>query len=222
MKAFVLTAFFLLSFNCVFGQIAAIKKNIAEMYFDIPLNATKFEVRVATNSSDNFYDQENWNDYFHTVMASFYHNYKLSYLSQDCRIIFYFPTENDRTISRKINITYTENELNKCIKQYNEIVSIFDKISYTSTDGVITNSRNNQSGISKSFYSSEKAVLTQQEKIREWEFSGQPENANSDESYLHVSYHIIEATPAGHYSKNQTYIPASYWLEIILYDNKIY
>ncbi len=143
--------FSLIYVSSLFAQTAAIKKNLDEMFFKVPLNAAKFEVRTMLHSSENFFNISDFDEINKAISSDFKENYKFTYLTNCCRIVFWF--ENDNSNGRKISIDYSENELSKCIKQYEELKSIFGKISYAPYEYKTVNFKNEEAGIAINYKS---------------------------------------------------------------------
>lgn len=154
-----LIVFVLLIIEPCIGQISLVKKNLSELFFEIHVSPTKFDVRKVFHSDDNFfnYGGDDLGEY-ETISAKFKRNLKLSYLGRDDKsIIFWFNEGTEISDSRKIYTEYFSDEYNLCLKQLNELFSIFNRCSFKSEKTLITNSKEEKSGEGWDFYSSEKS-----------------------------------------------------------------
>ncbi len=80
--------FSLIYVSSLFAQTAAIKKNLDEMFFKVPLNAAKFEVRTMLHSSEKFFNISDFDEINKAISSDFKENYKFTYLTNCCRIVF--------------------------------------------------------------------------------------------------------------------------------------
>lgn len=199
---FIFLTLSLISFGRIsYAQLPLIKKNVSELFFDFVLNPSKFDVRKKFQSDKNFYgfdDGLNYGEY-ETITAKFYSNYKTSYLaSKEMRIIFWFDTGNEVSHSRKITTDFTIDEYEKCLKQVQEIYSIFSKCSYKTQKVIVDGFENQKVGEGWCFYSSDKTF----KKVK---------------PYLKVSYRYFIINKSEYMSEYKGYV-----FEIILDDNNVY
>lgn len=125
---FALLGFYLSSL----GQLPLIKKEVSQLFFNLPLSATRFEIRSLLNSNNNFYNVDNMHDYTNSISAKFRQNFKMSYLGFDNFIYFGFEGSEQNCNYRSLTLKYSETDFEKCYKQYKELITFFRKNSYTS------------------------------------------------------------------------------------------
>jgi hypothetical protein len=138
------------------SNVPSIKKNIDELFFRIPINATKFEARSILNGDKNFYKFHDYDDILGAISARFHTNFKLSYMPEDATIVLWYDKGEEKTYMRKLAFEYKLGELQKCKSQYEELITMFKDISFKVMDSKITSIyTNEQIGVGKKFYSSQ-------------------------------------------------------------------
>lgn len=134
----------ILIFLCIhntiaFGQISIIKNNAKELLFNLTLSPKKFDVRTLFHTKENFIDFEEKSDFGidkeYIISSNFIENFKLSYISSANGkfITYYFRAGAEKSHCTKIGMYYPSTKLNECLKQVDELMSIFSICSYKHT-----------------------------------------------------------------------------------------
>lgn len=193
MKKFVvLLALLGFYFNSI-GQLPLIKKDVSQLFFNLPLDASRYEIRNILNSSDNFYNVDNMHDYTNSISANFRQNFKMSYLGFNNFIYFGFEGTEQKCNFRSLTIKYAETDFERCFKQYKELIAFFRKNSYTSD---VANTGKDDTGVrnfgSTRFYLNEKSwrekkfYLTIEYRFIDYSSFGQRYDAN------HVNIYVLD------------------------------
>lgn len=144
-----------------FSQTSNLLTKLKELFFDLPLKVSKYEVRKKFNSDNNFYEFSDDNIYT-CISAKYLKNYMHSsskILIQEIHIWF----KNDMSDSRRIGIKYSkENEMSGKY-QYDELCQIFAKVSYKNKTFDTYNGKNVYCGVTTNYYSSENKYKTKKE-----------------------------------------------------------
>jgi hypothetical protein len=133
MKKFSILLSLIVTFQLGFGQISAIKKNLKELYFEISIPTTKYDLRKLLNSNENF---KNINEHTinkrESISVNFNKNNKLSYTgnSVERQFDFWFYKESDINYCAVLSLYYLPENLVECTKQYNELIGFFKGISF--------------------------------------------------------------------------------------------
>lgn len=202
------------------AQFQEIKNQIAEVFFQIPVNSTRFEIRNILYSSDNFYNRIHWDEIGHTISSDFVYNSKLSYLCKPCKfdpeVTFFFKGNNEHSHERSIKLMYSSDQLAKCIKQYGEIVSFFKNIAFWSED-TVENYKGVKIGIRTVFFASKKAIFDERQAYEK--FLKDKTDSHLTYCFFRVSYierdlyHVIPNPPTDR---------IVYVLSIDAFENAIY
>ncbi len=122
MRTLILTIILSLNlYQVMSGQIANIKNEILELFFEIPLDASKFQVRKILNESEIIFDIEDIeipNASYSIISAAFKNNYKLGNLRDIDKMHtnFYFSNADSKPFYRGLTFTYNKNDYNKELK----------------------------------------------------------------------------------------------------------
>src|SRR5450759_645273 len=112
--------------NCIEGQIASIKKNLKELYYEISFPTSKYDLRKMLNSNDNFSNifERNQDSKYDIIDGDFSKNYKLSYLSRAKarQFDFWFYKGTDKNFCAGLELHYSPENVEEGSKQYNELV----------------------------------------------------------------------------------------------------
>ncbi len=141
------------------SQVSIVRKNVSELFFGIQELPSKFDVRKLIHSDENFYGHGGW-DYgnYETITTQFRHNSKLSNLGRDTKhLIFRFDDGSEISNSRKISTEYFVDEFSLCLKQMEELFSVFDKCATGYSESVFRNIKGEKNGEGWDFYSSEES-----------------------------------------------------------------
>jgi hypothetical protein len=127
MKKSILIILILFPGISIFSQVAILKNEIAELFFEIPINSSKFQVRKALNQSNIIRDIEERdipNSNYSIISAYFSNNYKLGNLNgiEKMYVTFYFSKEGSIPYYRTLtfeheNSTFNKENHNKLLKE---------------------------------------------------------------------------------------------------------
>ncbi|WP_276360381.1 hypothetical protein [Daejeonella sp. H1SJ63] len=143
--------------NC-FSQITNIKSKINDIFFNFPKSSEKFDIKLIVNSSENFYDYWESKTSNGSMSVSFEQNPLMSFLGSKNNIMLILK-ENHKYDQLALTSEYSSNEASKCQKQLEEVLNIFDPISYKTFKSVSENENNDLIGRGYSFYSSSSSLL---------------------------------------------------------------
>ncbi len=119
-------AYFLLYSQFSFGQITKIKQQLKQVFFELDIPSTKYDVRKMLHSSDNFFDlsESTLGDY-DMMDATFTNNLKLSYISNATRrlIQFWYYKGTDNIHSFSYDIHYKTKYVENCSQQSKELIN---------------------------------------------------------------------------------------------------
>lgn len=128
-----LLALSLFSTAQIFAQFAEIKTQLRQLFFDIPIPATKYDVRKVAHSNDYFEDiDESTFDKHDILLCHFTKNDKLSYINnayQKSFDVWYFKG-TDRTYAIGLSLQYRPDFVEDANKQMQEISSFFKSKSF--------------------------------------------------------------------------------------------
>lgn len=143
----------------IYAQVPNIKNEISELFHTTPFCLSKFDLRKKIHGNVNFsnldeIDMEDGETYF---SVDFKLNSKMSYLSPtgEKKFIFIFNDKANAISLSLISMKYKTTEINTCVNQYEEFLSLFKKISakYESKK-IVTLSSDDVIGEGLDFYSS--------------------------------------------------------------------
>jgi len=135
-KNILLLILFVGVFHLSFGQIIKIKKELNEIFFELGIPSTKYDVRKKLHASANFSELSEYpNGKYDVLDAEFKSNYKLSYLDNSVRRLasFWFDKGTDINFSFAFDIHYPSQNVTTCSEQFKEIINFFKPISYKTT-----------------------------------------------------------------------------------------
>ncbi|NQT78065.1 MAG: hypothetical protein HQ565_10145 [Bacteroidetes bacterium] len=191
MKTLILITLFLLV-NPSSSDHESITKELDQLYFYIPTNADKYDVRKSLHLNSNLSDISEYKDWCNCFSADIIENSLLKYFGVNGRIVIWFDKETKLTKSRKLSFRYYPSDFDKCEKQLNDLYNTFNPISYKSESFQVTNYQDEKSG--EGF----------------WLFSTEA-NYKANIYYLDIGYRYIDASNTG---------DRSYYLFEIIYHEK--
>lgn len=149
---------FLLLFiaNTLNAQISSIKSQILELYWYLPANSEKFDLRSKLHSSNNFTKVEDSNPKYgiDAISSNFENNKQLESLGIENKLYIYFD-KNSFPDQWVITSSYTPDNFNRCQLQFNQILTYFNKVSFKSNESIINDASDKLIGRGFWFYSSQ-------------------------------------------------------------------
>jgi hypothetical protein len=163
LKQIVIMILLLFHNQLLFAQLTEIKKKTFDLFWYLPINIEKFDIRSKIHGNDNFSDiHENSNepsiDANPSIKANFESNKILNNLGFDNNMVVYFNKNGFPTQWGIISI-YPPDEINKCQEQIAEVYNYFKIDSFKST-AVSISIENKLIGRGYLFFSSQ-TMLTQ-------------------------------------------------------------
>ena len=172
-----------------YGQVSKARGFINELYFGVPVSSEKFDIKRIFNKSENFYGyRESDTSKMAFISVNFEENKMMTFIG-DHNSLFILFKSNGSFDQLAINSNYLKNEIGKCEKQVDQILSMFNKISFKTNKSDTFNDTNNLIGRGYSFYSSLKSY-------------------KNHRPYLNVSY--VE-TYDGNYQIDLHYYPSFFY-----------
>ncbi|MBK9380919.1 MAG: hypothetical protein IPN39_06290 [Chitinophagaceae bacterium] len=133
----IFTAFVFFLANNSYSQ-SGIDKQIKELFFELSYPSTRYEIKKALNSSDNFSDVHDVSIFegdYESITADFKNNFKLSQDSKAINkdITFFFKKKSDINLSWVMSMNYKKEDVSQCSSQFDELMKFFKPISYKTT-----------------------------------------------------------------------------------------